>query len=178
MLGDVDVRLLFRAYIISVFLSISGLSKPAFAGQSCSTEGRGGVFEQRDDGIAIDRQSGLMWMRCAFGQQWNAGRCEHNAETFTWNEARMEIARFNEQGGRFGYADWRLPTIDELQSIVEPGCEEPALDTQVFPDAPVTAYWTSTPDPVYAPGVMLVHFVNGRVYMGNRSVNWAMRLVR
>jgi hypothetical protein len=48
----------------------------------------------------------------------------------------------------------------------------------VFPDAPITAYWTTTPDPVYPPGVMLVHFVNGRAYMGNRSVAWSMRLVR
>lgn len=172
------MSLTFRAGIMSVFLSISGFSAAVLAGQYCSGEGQDRAFELRDDGIAVDRQSGLMWMRCAFGQHWNAGRCEHNAETFTWKEAQMEIARFNDQGGAYGFSDWRLPTIEELQRIVVPGCEEPALDTRVFPDAPVTAYWTSTPDPVYAPGVMLVHFVNGRVYMGNRSVTWAMRLVR
>lgn len=172
------MSLTFRACILTLFLSFLGFFTTVDAGQLCSSEEVGSAFELRDDGIAVDRQSGLMWMRCAFGQQWTAGRCEHNAETFNWKEAQMEIVRFNEQGGAYGYTDWRLPTIEELQSLVLPGCEEPALDTRVFPDAPVTAYWTSTPDQAYEPGVMLVHFINGHVYMGNRSVNWVMRLVR
>ena len=178
MLEEDEVTLTFRVQIFTVFLAIVAIAMPAFAEQYCSDEGHARSFEQRDDGIAIDRQRGLMWMRCAYGQRWNAGRCEHNAETFTWKEAQMEIARFNDEGGAYGFIDWRLPTIEELQSLVVPGCEDPALDTRVFPDAPVTAYWTSTFDPVYEPGVMLVHFVNGRVYMGNRAVHWAMRLVR
>lgn len=172
------MTLRMRACLVPGFLFISVLSTAVFAGQSCRGQEPGHVFETRDDGIAIDKQSGLMWMRCAFGQRWHAGRCERQAEIFTWNEARVEISRFNADGGVFGFNDWRLPTITELQSIVVPGCEEPALDTAVFPDAPITAYWSSTPDPDYEPGVMLVHFVNGRIYMGNRAVHWAMRLVR
>jgi hypothetical protein len=136
------------------------------------------VYDHGDNGAAIDRRSGLMWMRCAFGQQWQANRCTGRAETLTWREVELEISRFNEQGGAMSYNDWRIPTVEELLSLVIPGCYEPALDIRTFPDTPVTAFWTSTTDPAYQPGMMLVHFVNGRVYMGNRSVAWPVRLVR
>lgn len=164
-------------WVLIALLFIPGSLPVAFAEQSCDP-GEPTAAVRLLDGVAIDRRSGLMWMRCAYGQRWDAGHCERHAETFTWREAQVEIARFNEQGGAFGFTDWRLPTVAEMLSIVVPGCEEPALNIRVFPNAPITAYWTTTPDPVYPPGVMLVHFVNGRAYMGNRSVAWSMRLVR
>ena len=41
--------------------------------------------------------------------------------------------------------DWRLPTVDELQTILDRSRYDPAIDTDKFPDTKSLPYWTSTP---------------------------------
>ena len=41
--------------------------------------------------------------------------------------------------------EWRLSTVKELFSIIDHGREEPAIDTEKFPDTQLEPYWTSTP---------------------------------
>ena len=43
-----------------------------------------------------------------------------------------------------GHDDWRLPTILELQTIVDNGKALPAIDTGYFPDTPSANFWTSS----------------------------------
>ena len=40
---------------------------------------------------------------------------------------------------------WRLPTVDELQTILDRSRYNPAIDTEKFPDTQSCPYWTSTP---------------------------------
>ncbi len=40
---------------------------------------------------------------------------------------------------------WRLPTVDELQTILDRSRHSPAADTDRFPDTQSEPYWTSTP---------------------------------
>ena len=42
-----------------------------------------------------------------------------------------------------GYTDWRLPTRDELQAIVDAN-QTPKIDTTWFPNTQANSYWTST----------------------------------
>jgi hypothetical protein len=55
--------------------------------------------------------------------------------------------------GLCGKADWRLPNLEELASVMNLGQSNPAIDTNYFPNSPVfvypftenfSAYWTST----------------------------------
>lgn len=39
---------------------------------------------------------------------------------------------------------WRLPTIRELRSLVDPRLPDAALDPVAFPNAPFDYYWSST----------------------------------
>ncbi|MEX8501202.1 DUF1566 domain-containing protein [Leptothrix ochracea] len=81
--------------------------------------------------------------------------------------------------GLCGALDWRLPTAEELQSIVDYAGVNPAIDTTFFPNTPASNYfWSSSPvvgGPSYA---WLVDFNGG--YVGNviRGGTVAVRLVR
>ena len=80
-----------------------------------------------------------------------------------------------------GYTDWRLPTADELQMIVDysiayPG---PTINSTWFPNTVGSVYWSASP---YAGGSYLawyVSFGDGYVdYGGNRYGTYYVRLVR
>lgn len=129
-------------------------------------------------GTATDSDTGLMWMRCALGQTWRDQRCAFSHLTYDFSDASVAVRELNRRSGFAGYHDWRMPTIEELQTIIEQRCTDPAINLTVFPDTPTTGYWSSTPDPDYYPGAMLVHLLAGKSYMGNKNVPWGLRLVR
>lgn len=67
-----------------------------------------------NDGTVTDKETGLQWMRCSLGQTWNGNGCSGNHLKLSMQDAAY--AAFN---SRFlGKADWRLPTIDELKSLI------------------------------------------------------------
>ncbi len=136
-----------------------------------------GRFEIDAAGTVVDRKTGLHWMRCALGQQWNNTDCTGTPLTSPWAGTFDLATGLNRRGGHAGHADWRVPTLDELASLVEPHCYDPALDLGPFPSSPITGFWTATPhaSPNHA---MLVHFKYGGNYMGNKNQTWALRLVR
>lgn len=135
-------------------------------------------FDMKINGTATEKESGLMWMRCALGQHWRDGQCSIAYEKFTFVAASSSGKIFNSEGGFSGYKDWRLPTIEELSNIVEHACYEPAINLTVFPQAPVTGYWSSTEHASYINGAYLIHLLTGGTYMGNQKIEWAVRLVR
>ena len=61
-----------------------------------------------------------------------------------------------------GFADWRVPTIEELFCLADRTRRWPAIDTGYFPETPPDWFWSSTVDAAspsdYAWGV---RFVNG-----------------
>ncbi|NCR74322.1 MAG: DUF1566 domain-containing protein [Microcystis aeruginosa K13-06] len=62
-------------------------------------------FQDNDDGTVTDRATRLMWQK------------GHSPEYGRWEDAKLYIEKLNQE--RFaGYSDWRLPTIEELASII------------------------------------------------------------
>ena len=89
-------------------------------------------------GTAIDKKTGLEWMRCAAGRTWNGAACAGGAISRNWQQALnlAEAATFA------GHDDWRLPNLKELMSIVEVACTNPSLNAKVFFDP--AYYWSAT----------------------------------
>ncbi|MEY3996524.1 MAG: hypothetical protein RL344_867 [Pseudomonadota bacterium] len=80
--------------------------------------------------------------------------------------------------GLCGHKDWRLPTVDELQEIVDYGVTSPSIDSAWFPNTQISSYWTLSSGVGYSSIAWLVNFSNGYVSNGNRNRYYYVRLVR
>ena len=81
-------------------------------------------FLGKDQGIVEDTRTKLEWQRCSLGQTWTGATCAGEATKYKWNEAQ-----------RIAPAGWRLPTKDELASLVYCSSGQPA-------------YWKTAPQNV------------------------------
>ena len=119
-------------------------------------------------GEVYDKKTDLTWARCSVGQHWKEGiGCAGIVKTMTWDEAQR-------QGGGV----WRVPTKDELLTLVATACKNPSINEDVFPDMDLEKpwYWTSTTDG--ASVAWDVYFPDGTVYNHYRTDTLAVRLVR
>ncbi len=79
-----------------------------------------------------------------------------------------------------GFSDWRLPTRDELQGLVDYALVSPTatLDATWFPNTMIGWYWSATPYLGGSAKAWYVSFANGFVGSSARSGKQALRLVR
>jgi hypothetical protein len=91
-----------------------------------------GQYTDNSDGTVTDSTTGLIWQKSLSG-------------TYSWADAQTYC-----QGQTLHQlsSGWRLPTVNELISIVDFGVYNPAINTSVFPSTPGGNFWTSTPSPV------------------------------
>lgn len=108
----------------------------------------------------------------ANGLQWDVG--DFGGKEFTFDKAQKACAELRTGG----HSDWRLPTIQELLTLVDYTRSEPAIDKEFFPNCQSRYYRTSTP---YAPlsgcawGVGFDHGDSGGLPHGN---DYLVRAVR
>jgi len=133
-----------------------------------------GDFLDNADGTITDQVTGLMWQRCGFDQTWDGDNCIGSAATLTRDQAFDYVQELNDYNTQ-GYDDWRLPTRNELQTLLDYTSFEPATQ---FPDTVDSRYWTST---VFArPGTLAwyVNFNTGVVNVDNETESNYVRAVR
>jgi hypothetical protein len=63
------------------------------------------------DGTITDRATGLMWEQGG------------SSSEFYFNQAKDYVSRLNQESS-LGYNNWRIPTLEELWSLLEPGANE------------------------------------------------------
>ena len=146
-----------------------------------------GQYIDHGDGTITDTKTGLMWKRCPEGL--SGLNCENGKiEKYTWYDA---IKRFKNVAYA-GYSDWRMPTINELKTLVhcskgknkdgscKDGSEKPAINQQAFPNAETGGYvvWSMSPDADLSGRAWSLYFDNGYSYVFDRFSNYAVRLVR
>ena len=125
-----------------------------------------------DGSVVQDQETKLQWMRCSIGQEWTVNRCTGIPSRFTWEQAVALTSTLS------GHTDWRLPTVDELQTLVEYRMFDPAIDPIAFPGTPPANFWSASEaayDVFYA---WSVHFANGFSNWRHKRQRFEVRLVR
>lgn len=115
-----------------ILLSAAVLSIPTFAAEPTP--------RQLSQFTVRDSTRGIEWLRCAAGQTWNGNTCAGEPRLFSYEEAtRAATLASDELGGR-----WRLPTREELESLLCVPCGVPQIDPRTFPHTPAASFWSST----------------------------------
>jgi len=114
-------------------------------------------FVKNDDGNVTDTKHGLVWSKTL-------------AEDVNYAKAEKAVAELG--------PEWRLPTIDELQLIVDRTKYRPAANTEIFPDTESDWYWTSSPCAWNEAARWVVNFDYGPVYDHRQDYDACVRAVR
>jgi Protein of unknown function (DUF1566) len=133
-------------------------------------------FTFDEAGLVTDKETGITWMRCALGQQWDGATCSGKANTYDWQNAMNEVKKIN--ASKYGgHSDWRLPYIPELASIVERQCFNPRVNLTVFPATPSITFWSGMERMGYADMAYALDFGKGNASPKNKSIKGAVRLM-
>ena len=77
-----------------------------------------------------------------------------------------------------GYEDWRLPTMDELISIVDKSKSNPAIDVSYFKNVVSDYYWSSSTAVSYERDAWSIYFYGSSDYWNPKSWSSYVRCVR
>jgi formylglycine-generating enzyme required for sulfatase activity len=118
--------------------------------------------------VVVDRQTGLSWTQNA-----NIG-----IDPVSWNDAFAVVEKLNRINA-FGFSDWRLPSIIELESLADMGKHSPALpDPTIFTDIR-DFYWSSTTSRYEERYAWALYLQDGAVGVGFKPLTeffvWAVR---
>ena len=111
-------------------------------------------FKQISENEIEDTQTGLVWRK-------------DFKKNMTWKEA-LDYAESLDD-------NWRLPTIDELISLINYTRRDPASD---FPSMPATGFWSSTPVVDTAISAWRAHFFSGHIDYDYKTNTYDVRCVR
>ena len=122
-----------------------------------------------------DRAAGLEWLRCSVGQTWNGVTCIGTARMLTLEEAEQAARMASRELG----GTWRLPTVDELKSLVCANCPPPKIDSRLYPNTMASPYWSSSKNKWSVGRYWTVSFYTGYTFGRNApSMARHVRLVR
>ena len=105
-------------------------------------------YQDKDDGTIVDRATGLTWQKSG------------SSDLLNYKDVQLYIDKLNRN--RFaGYNDWRLPTVDELASLLEP--EEKSGELFIDPIFDNQQKWCWSSDRRPSGGSWDVSFSSGNV---------------
>lgn len=95
-------------------------------------------FTDNNNGTVTDSKTGLIWQQCSVGLS-GTNCATGSASKQTWQTALSTCENLTLAG-----KTWRLPSMNELLSIVDKSKFNPSIDVTFFPATVVGGYWSST----------------------------------
>ncbi len=160
-------------------LGIRLVSEAVAASPACNNNNL--RFEDFNDGAISDRHTGLMWKKCPEGYSDSA--CSVGP-ILSFSSANQVITHLNSVNApnsstSSGYSDWRVPTKNELASLVLRSCANPATLATIFPGTDALNFITATLDADSpATRVWGVDFAEGTIGPSLLAGPFRLRLVR
>ena len=127
--------------------------------------------------FARDLTMGIEWLRCSIGQRWSeeTQNCVGEIIPLDFDLIEQAITQANSQLG----GEWRLPTENELVTLICKECGKPMIDAKTFPNTLSDSYWTSNRNGMSSRHQISVNFRTGYSYARFlRTQFLAVRLVR
>jgi len=118
--------------------------------------------------MAYDAATDLEWLRCA----------DYNNDMLDWKSAIDLVGKMNRER-EYGYDDWRLPSIVELESLTDMERHSPALPAD-YPFTEVQEfYWSSTTSMYDTDYAWVLYMKDGAVGVGYKPLSefylWPVR---
>lgn len=115
--------------------------------------------------VIVDKMTRLIW----------EGKSRSNGnQTYQWKEAKNYCKRLKHGG----YTDWRLPTAEELLSIVSYAHHGPSIHRKAFPNTSSSYYWTDSSDIQKPEKARAINFNNGYIRIQPKLMDYPVRCVR
>jgi len=114
-------------------------------------------FVKNEDGTVKDKLLKVVWGKTL-------------PERMTWEKAKEACEKLGK--------GWRLPTVNELFSLVDRSKYSPAIDKDMFPDTQSSYYWTSETYAGNGYYAWIVTFYDGYVFYGDKTNVYYVRPVR
>jgi hypothetical protein len=155
-------------------LSSSGAELPASATNwSCVKDNVTGlIWEVKTTGGSIhDKDNTYRW-----GGKTAIGREYPSREGNYYDDWNTFVDRVNDNSF-CGFNDWRVPTSEELRSIVHYGKTNPAIDSNYFPNT-ASYFWSASPYAYNSNFALQLNSNNGDNYTDGRYNYGRVRLVR
>ncbi len=109
-----------------------------------------------------DVSTGVTWLRCSVGQAWDPSIETCTGDIIKLNHEEIAIA-LGEAKKQLG-GNWRLPSREELMSLVCHDCEPPKINPKYFPNLSAEAYWTGDKNWMNPRTYWTVNFMTGHTY--------------
>jgi hypothetical protein len=176
-----EVKVHFRKILIALVMLYA---QNSFSGQVC--DGRKRAPDSRysvNGNEVLDKATGLIWLRCPMGltgeycSDANGFNSKYISSYASYDgEVNAETAASIERD--ISGNNWRVPTKEELASLVETGCKSPAINTKIFPfNWGETIFWTSTLNRAKNE-VIAIDFNHGVSFSYSPELRLSLRLVR
>lgn len=102
-----------------------------------------------DNYTVKDNVTGLVWTKCSMK---NNGTVDNSAGCTDADQMTISVAltyctdlnQLNDGAGYGGRNDWRLPVIEESNTLPDFNRSNPAIDTTYFPGTETSHYWSSS----------------------------------
>jgi hypothetical protein len=121
----------------------------------------------------LDAKTSLVWRRCVEGMAWDGSACKGKAARYKFGEAKQRADAASPAQGKA----WRVPTKDELSTLVVKQKKKPMTDAQAFPNTPASLQWAKRPGFDDNLNGWMIDFATGKGF-GGSGAKESLRLVR